>query len=244
MAISSTARNSLVLAASLSFCIFVQRAAATAPDTIYIPKPGEETSSEAKRVHEQLRRDPGTLPNAGDADLLYDEAIRARFELQPEKSRALFEQAIKAKGSMRAKVKSRIYLKSYLPRYPMTPECEKQYREADQLVQHGKLSEALALFQSMETEYPKLEWVPIGLAAIHLKREDPERAANCARRALAINPDYVDAWLILSHECLMHHDMEGAQATTQQAHNLDPYSEIVSKALNAIDNEMAKKRPD
>jgi cytochrome c-type biogenesis protein CcmH/NrfG len=86
--------------------------------------------------------------------------------------------------------------------------------------------------------------VAIGLADIHLKREDPERAANCARRALAINPDYVDAWLILAHECIMHHDMEGAQRATDTAHKLDPYSTLVVKTLEEINSELAKKRAD
>ncbi len=179
-----------------------------------------------------------------DADRLFREANRARFDMEAEKARSLFEQAQKAEGSMRAKVKARISLKCYLPKYPVSPECEKEFKEADLLVEHNKLSEGLAAFQSLAVKYPKLEWVQLGLATIHLKNDDPERAATCARRVLAINPDYVDAWMILAHDCLMHHDLEGARVVTETAHELDPYSDVVSKTINLIDAELAKKKPD
>ncbi len=179
-----------------------------------------------------------------EADRLYREGNRARFDMEPEKARRLFQEAEKAEGSSRAKVKARICLKCYVPLYPVSPECEKAFKEADKLVEQNKLSEGLAAFQTLAEKYPKLEWVQIGLATIHLKRDDPERAATCARRALAINPNYVDAWMILAHECLMHHDMEGARVVTETAHELDPFSDIVSKTINLIDAELAKRKPD
>jgi predicted Zn-dependent protease len=179
-----------------------------------------------------------------EADRLYREANRARFDWDAEKARSLFEEAVKAEGSARAKYKSRICLKCYIPKYPVSPDCEKAFKAADVLIQQNKLSAALAAFQTLALKYPKFEWVQLELATIHLKNEDPERAATCARRALAINPDYVDAWMILAHECLMHHDMEGARVTAQTAHELDPFSDVVSKAVSLIDDELAKKKPD
>ena len=216
---------------------------AHATDGMYLPKPGDEHSKAAMELRKQL--DTGHfLPGYGEADRLYDEAITARFDLEPEKSRALFTRVLTARGTVRAKMKARVYLQCYLPKYPVTPECEKEFRQYDKMVQSGQLTEALAGFQDMEKRYPKFEWVDIGLADIHLKREDPERAANCGRRALAINPDYVDAWLILAHESIMHHDMEGARKATDTAHRLDPYSTLVTKTLEEINTELAKKKPD
>jgi predicted Zn-dependent protease len=208
----------------------------------YMPGPGEKRSRE--RPDEPTRQQENYYRGESEADRLFREGNKARFDLDAEKSRSLFEQAIKAHGSMRAKVKSRIFLKCYLPKYPVTPECEKLYKQADLLVQHNQLAAGLTAFQALAVKYPKLEWVQIGLATIHLKNEDPERAATCARRALAINPDCVDAWLILTHDCLMHHDMEGARIVTQTAHELDPYSDTVSKTINLIDAELTKKQPD
>jgi len=179
-----------------------------------------------------------------EADRLYREGIKARFDLEPEKARALFMQATKAKGSIRAQIKAGIYLKCYMPKDKVSPECQALYKQADRLVQENKLAEGLAAFQDLEKKYPKFEWIQIGLAAIHLKREDPERAAICARRALQINPDYVDAWLILTHDCLMHHDMEGARDTAQKAHLLDPYSDTVGKVLASINVEFGKVQAD
>ena len=213
------------------------RPCAAAPEA-FIPRPGDIHPSHPNRQQENFWR------GETEADRYFREANKARFDLDVEKARTLFNEAIDAPGSMRAKVKARLYLKCYLPKYTVTPEATQEYKRADKLVQDNKLPEALAAFQSMREKYPKLEWVEIGLASIHLKLEDPERAANCARRALAINPDYVDAWLLLTHECLMHHDMEGARMTAQRAHELDPYSDIISKVISEIANEMSKRKAD
>ncbi|MBS1992179.1 MAG: tetratricopeptide repeat protein [Cyanobacteria bacterium SZAS LIN-2] len=237
MALAS-ARSVLSATALLWASLVPWTAPALAVEDILIPRPGDRRPTNPTREEENLWR------GETEADRLFREANKARFDLDAEKARSLFEQAINAKGSMRAKVKSRLYLKCYLPKYKVTPECEKLYKAADKLVQEDKLGEGLAAFQAMREKYPNLEWVEIGLASIHLKREDPERAATCARRALAINPDYVDAWLLLTHECLMHHDMEGAQMTAQRAHELDPYSDIINKIINQITNEMSKRKPD
>jgi len=210
---------------------------AAAPE-IFIPQPGDIRPSHPSRQEENFWR------GETEADRLFREANKARFDLDAETARSLFQQAIDAPGSMRAKVKARLYLKCYLPKYKVTPEATAEYKRADKLVQENKLPEALAAFQSMREKFPQLEWVEIGLASIHLKLEDPERAANCARRALAINPDYVDAWLLLTHECLMHHDMEGARMTAQRAHELDSYSDIISKVISEIAREMSKRQPD
>jgi tetratricopeptide (TPR) repeat protein len=246
--VSSVSSVSSVCAifSSFSFCtltslialLYSSSIAAAAAQGMYLPGPDE-----SRRLH-RAKDGENFYRGETEADRLYREANRARFDLEPEKARSLFEEAQKAEGSMRAKIKSRICLKCYLPKYPVTPECEKLFKQADLLVEDNKLADGLAAFQTLETKYPKFEWAELGLATIHLKNDDPERAATCARRALIINPNYVDAWMILTHDCLMHHDMEGARITTETAHELDPYSDIVSKTINLIDAELAKKQPD
>jgi len=207
-------------------------------ETIYIPGPDQVRTSARARDQEKYYR------NESDADRLFREGNQARLDLDIEKSRALFEQATKAYGSRRAKFEAAIYLKCYLPKYKVTPECEKLYKQANQMVQQNHLAEALAAFQDMRNTYPNLEWVEIGLATIHLKRDDPERAANCARRALAINPDYLDGWLILTHDCIMHSDMEGARITAQKAHELDPFNDTVNRVFNGINDEFSREQAD
>ena len=240
MAIARRPKNSFSILTVLSLLsLFYSWAIKSAvAEGIYIPGPDEVRNSRRAKDQENYYR------NESEADRLFREANRARLDLDAEKSRSLFRQAARAPGSKRASFEAGIYLRSYLPKYPVTPECETLYKHADQLVQQNHLAEALAAFQDMRSTYPKLEWVEIGLATIHLKRDDPERAATCARRALAINPEYVDAWLILTHDCLMHSDMAGARMSAQKAHELDPFNNAVNQVFNGISAEYSKDKAD
>ncbi len=166
-----------------------------------------------------------------------------------EKARKLYQEIDKLSGPASTDKqengkKARIMLKAYLPLYPVTQACNDMYKQGDVLMRSQNPHDALAVFTDLAKRYPKFEWAQTAMAALYMRMKDTESAAQCARRALSINENFLQAWMILIHDAMVHNDLDGEIDAANQALKLDPTSNEVRSLLNSLIMEKNKQLPD
>ncbi|CAN5528689.1 hypothetical protein BH11CYA1_BH11CYA1_05920 [soil metagenome] len=182
-------------------------------------------------------------------DQLYRSAELEMSHLNIEKARKLYQEISKMSGTAASDktgegTKARIMLKCYLPLYPVSPACNDMYKQGDVLMRSHNPHDALAVFTDLANRYPKFEWAQTAMAALYLRLKDTETAAQCARRALSINENFLQAWMIMIHDAMMHNDLEGEIAAAGRALELDPTNSEVRSLLNSLMMEKRKQLPD
>lgn len=95
---------------------------------------------------------------------------------------------------------------SALPQGPLTanpyeansasvPEpAQRQFRQALHALESQRWDEAQAQLEAMTEQYPQLSGPWVNLARLHAGQAQPERAVAALERALALNPDNLDAY--------------------------------------------------
>ncbi len=182
-------------------------------------------------------------------DQLYRNAEIEMGHLNFEKARKLYQEIEKLSGPASADKqgkgqKARIMLKAYLPLYPVTQTCNDMYKQGDVLMRSPNPHDALAVFTDLANRYPKFEWAQTAMATLYMRMKDTESAAQCARRALSINENFLQAWMILIHDAMIHNDLQGEIDAAAQALKLDPTNNQVRSLLNSLIMEKHKQLPD
>jgi len=182
-------------------------------------------------------------------DQLYRNAEQEMSRLNIEKARKLYQDIVKLSGPASTDKagngkKARIILKSYMPLYPVTQACNDMYKQGDVLMHSQDPHEALKVFTDLANRYPKFEWAQTAMAALYMRLRDTESAAQCARRALSINENFLQAWMIMIHDAMMHNDLEGEIDAAARALELDPTNNEVRSLLNSLMMEKHKQLPD
>ena len=194
-----------------------------------------------------------TAPKSASASRNFDQLYRnAELEmghLNFEKARKLYQEIDKLSGPASADKqgtgkKARIMLKAYLPLYPVTQTCNDMYKQGDVLMRSQNPHDALAVFTDLANRYPNFEWAQTAMAALYMRMKDTESAAQCARRALSINKNFLQAWMIMIHDAMVHNDLDGEIDAATQALELDPTSTEVRSLLYSLKAEKNKQSPD
>ncbi len=182
-------------------------------------------------------------------DQLYRNAELELSRLNIEKARNLYQEIDKLSGTVSNDKqgngkKARIMLKSYLPLHPVPPACNDLYKQGDVLLRSKNPHDALTVFTDLANRYPRFEWAQTAMAALYMRLNDTESAAQCARRALSINPNFLQAWMIMVHDAMMHNDLDGEIDAAASALELDPTNNSVRSMLNSLLMERRKQSPD
>jgi outer membrane protein assembly factor BamD (BamD/ComL family) len=187
--------------------------------------------------------------NGQNFDQLYRNAELEMSRLNIEKARRLYQEIDKLSGTVSSDKqgkgkKARIMLKSYLPLHPVSQQCNDLYKQGDVLTRAKNPHDALTVFTDLANRYPKFEWAQTAMAALYMRLNDTESAARCARRALSINPNFLQAWMIMIHDAQMHNDLDGEIDAAARALQLDPTNNAVRSLLNSLLMEKRKQLPD
>ncbi len=175
---------------------------------------------------------------------LYSKAAAELNNLNIEKARKLYQEIDKLSGHDRYGARARVILKAELPLYPVTPHCNEMYKQGNVLLRSSNPSDALNLFTDLARRYPKFEWAQTAMASVYMRMHDTETAAQCARNALAINENFLQAWMILIHDAIMHNDLDGELDAVTRAHQLDPSSSMLNGLLSRALKEKSSQKPD
>lgn len=175
---------------------------------------------------------------------LYNKANIEMDNLNIEKARKLYQEIDRLSGHDRFGARARVVLKAELPLYPVSTECNDMYKQGNVLMNSPNAGDALGLFSDLARRYPKFEWAQTAMASVYMRVKDTEAAAQCARHALTINENLLQAWLILIHDAMMHNDLDGEIDAVTKAHQLDPANPMINNLLSRVLHEKNSQKPD
>ncbi len=140
-----------------------------------------------------------------------------------EGSRALLSLSELIGGDAPEGQAARRYLHTKVPRYPQ-PEEAVRLNILGYNADNGNhnLDQAQAYFEECIRRYPNFEW-PLGnVATIYYRRGQLDKAETAAAKAVSINPEYVNGWLVYSAVKAGQGDQKGAFECAERARQLDP----------------------
>jgi tetratricopeptide (TPR) repeat protein len=175
---------------------------------------------------------------------LYTLAGQEMEKLNIEKARKIYQQIDTLSHKSKFGERARIVLKTELPRYPVSDECNDMYKQGAVLLRSANPNDALGFFIDMSKRFPKFEWAQAAMASLYIRMKDTDSAAQCARKALAINENFLQAWIVLIHEAIIHNDLEGELTTAKRAHELDPGNSYINVLLSRLLAEKNEEQPD
>ena len=138
-----------------------------------------------------------------------------------EQAREALQRCIKADPSGVGKPAS-IFLRCYLPRYPAPRVAVQANIVGYNKLVSGDLKGAEQEFKDCSRRYPKFEWPLANLGALYAQQKKPKEAIALLKRALLINPDYVNAWMNLASAHLAENDIKSADMDLNSAYQSDP----------------------
>ncbi|MBS1990437.1 MAG: hypothetical protein JSS83_07965 [Cyanobacteria bacterium SZAS LIN-3] len=125
-------------------------------------------------------------------------------------------------------------LESNIPKFPVATVAEYQNGQAMQLIMKNKLASAIALLEDTVADYPKFEWPFYNLACVYLNKKNPKLANAYARKALAINPKYANAWCAMANSYLLERNYLSAKECALKANQYDPENPAAIKMLRLL----------
>ncbi|MBS2005404.1 MAG: hypothetical protein JST01_00085 [Cyanobacteria bacterium SZAS TMP-1] len=126
------------------------------------------------------------------------------------------------------------FLEANIPRYPVAQTARNQNNEAMGLIMRNKLEPAIALLEDTIADYPKFEWPYYNLACAYLNKKNPKLANDYARKALAINPKYANAWAAMANAYLLERNYLSSKECALKANQYDPENKAAIQILKII----------
>lgn len=89
--------------------------------------------------------------------------------------------------------KAQIYIRTHLPLNPVSKDAERMNIKGYNLMASRKTKEAIEAFKNCMAKYPEFEWPYGNLGSLYIKLGEFDQARIYLDKAIAINPDYVNA---------------------------------------------------
>jgi len=130
--------------------------------------------------------------------------------------------------------KAKIYIRTHLPLYPISKEAEQMNIKGYNLMASRKTDQAIETFKRCIAKYPGFEWPCGNLGSLYIKLGNYEQAKIYLDKALAINPNYVNALHHMAELELRQGHKDNALKYLEQISSADPYESQVELQKLAI----------
>jgi tetratricopeptide (TPR) repeat protein len=178
------------------------------------------------------------IPKVMNAAQYVDYGNKKYYTGHYESARECFKRAAKQEPSSEAGKQAKIFLRSLVPRYPVTAEAEYKRNCAWQTLHDKGMEAAIPMFEACTKAYPKFEMPFYDLACIYLDSKNTGLAVGYAAKALAINPEYSNAWLAIGNARLIERKYPAAKNSAEKALQCNPYNHNAQKMLAYIRERM------
>lgn len=162
-----------------------------------------------------------------------------------EGSRALLSLSELIGGDAPEGLAARRYLHTKVPRYPQ-PEEAVRLNILGYNADNGNhnIDQAQAYFEECIRRYPNFEWPLANVATIYYRRGQLDKAEAAAAKAVSINPEYVNGWLVYSTVKAGQGDQKAALEYAERASKLDPDNpDLQSQAESATAARQQTSQP-
>lgn len=195
-------------------------------------------------ANNMMQAPPREVPPNLTAEKYYELGKRYKLAGWTEQGRKSLKLAMELSPDGVGK-KAEAYLNAYLPVNEVPPEAiKKNIMGANQII--FSKDGAIKTFNELIAEYPNFEWPYGNLGSLYVKQGKVAEGKAVLRKALEINPHYVNAWIHLAEANLRDKDPAAARECVAKALEQDPdcespvlidYPEVVT-----IMNELKKKK--
>jgi tetratricopeptide (TPR) repeat protein len=160
---------------------------------------------------------PEKVPEGLGAEQYYALGVVYKGAAWVELSRDALNRAIKLDPKESTGVKAGVFLKTSIPRYPISKDATELNIEGFNQKASGEDAKAIATCEECIKKYPTFEWPYSNLGTIYVEKGDTVKAEELFNKALSINPCYVNAWIGLAKAKRKANDSTGAQQCIEKA---------------------------
>ncbi|CAN5567134.1 hypothetical protein BH11CYA1_BH11CYA1_26920 [soil metagenome] len=168
----------------------------------------------------QAEPPPRELPENLAAEEYWQLAVRYKQVGWTEQARDALTMAIEIDGDGAVGIKSRSFLRSKIPRYPV-PLMAEQLNIQGYNQMFVNESEAQRMFENLVKDYPDFEWPYGNLGSLLIKRGRLGTAQELLIKAVQINPYYINGWLHLSRVYAIQENFSAAEDCLQRVTAID-----------------------
>lgn len=168
----------------------------------------------------QAEPPPRELPEDLTAEEYWQLAVRYKQVGWTEQARDALTTAIELDGDGPVGIKSRSFLRSKIPRYPV-PLMAEQLNIQGYNQMFVNENEAQRMFENLVKDYPDFEWPYGNLGSLLIKRGRLEKAQELLIKAVQINPYYINGWLHLSRVYAIQENFSAAEDCLQRVTAID-----------------------
>jgi len=136
--------------------------------------------------------------------------------------------------------KALTFLRSRIPRVPVTPVAVAGNVLGFNQWARGDLEGARQTFQTLMREYPDFEWPYGNLGALLIQTGDLDGANAVLEQAVAMNPNYLNAWVHLAKLHGINSDFDAAYRCLDRAEEIDPEETGIISIRRAIEDLAAE----
>lgn len=121
------------------------------------------------------------------------------------------------------KSKAQIYIKTHLPLAPISKDAEQMNIKGYNLMASRKTNDAINAFKNCIAKYPHFEWPYGNLGSLYIKLQEFDKAKFYLDKAVAINPEYINALQHLAELELRQGHRQEALGYLDRISDADPY---------------------
>jgi tetratricopeptide (TPR) repeat protein len=159
-----------------------------------------------------------------------------------ERSRSCLKRAIELDGpSGPIAERANMFLRTRLPAKQISDAAEQRNIEAFNAAAGGDEKLAKEIWTKMTVDYPDFEWPYGNLASVYLHDGDSVQAERYARKALQINPDYINGINLLAQARYNQKDLDGAERQAALALSKDPHYDQALTLMRIIAGRRSKQ---
>jgi tetratricopeptide (TPR) repeat protein len=181
---------------------------------------------------------PEKVPDGKTASEYYDLGVAYKAAGWTEQSRDALNRAITLDHGHDVGIKAKRFLETKLPHDPASAEAVQMNIKGFNTQALDK-QEAEKIWLECINKYPRFEWPYSNLGSLYVEEGKYKEGEDFLKKALEINPSYVNAWLHLAQCKSKQKDFQGARSCIRKALELDPDDEA-AKLMNMTVDLSAK----
>lgn len=164
---------------------------------------------------------PDKVPGNKTAQEYYDLGVQYKGFGWTEKSRESLKRAIELDKGGSIAQRAQDFMDTRLPKHPQPEEAIQMNIQAYNL-QESNPAEAERIWQSCIEKYPDFEWPYSNLGSMLADQGKYDEGEKLLRKAIEINPKYVNAWIHLGESKQAQCEKAAARDCYRKALDLDP----------------------
>ncbi|HEY9784991.1 MAG TPA: tetratricopeptide repeat protein, partial [Candidatus Obscuribacterales bacterium] len=178
---------------------------------------------------------PRDVPEGLSAKDYYELGLKYKEVGWTEQARDALQLAMEADPDGESGKHAQRFLRTKIPRFPVPLVAEQTNIRGFNQLFHGEQVAARETFEALIEQYPDFEWPYGNLGSLCIQLGEIRKAKEILKKALEINPYYVNAWLHMARAEALDSDFEAAYRCLDKVIGIDPDDQSVKGIKQLID---------